>query len=413
MHSAKVKWILRYMFILLLMLMMVFSLPVFQKISLCSVAESAAADQTIIYLFWGKECANCEEIKPFLAEMETKYPGIPVKDYEVFGNKENKELLLNMLKEHEADFAGVPVIFIGDRIFQNAGKIGKVDLEAAISRTLPPVVTVDLPLLGTREADNLSLPLVTVLLAAVDSFNPCAFFVLFSFLGLLIQLRSRKKMLLLGSIFVFISGLLYFLFLAAWLNLFLVFEQIKAITLLAGIVAIFIGVINIKDFFFFKKGISLTIPDQAKPKLFDRMRKLLRTTSFSSIAFGAVILAVAANFYELLCTAGFPMVFTRILTLNNLPTFTYYLYLLLYTLVYVLPLIGIVLILTITLGKRNISEWQGRVLKFVSGAIMFSLGLILIINPLILSNLKFSLSIFLGTIGGASLIALCLKKYFR
>lgn len=107
------------------------------------------------------------------------------------------------------------------------------------------------------------------------------------------------------------------------------------------------------------------------------------------------------------------MVFTRILTLNNLPTFTYYLYLLLYTLVYVLPLIGIVLILTITLGKRNISEWQGRVLKFVSGAIMFSLGLILIINPLILSNLKFSLSIFLGTIGGASLIALCLKKYFR
>ena len=440
MYGAKVKWILRYILILLLIHTIMFSTPFFQKTSLCSPTESAAADKTIIYLFWGKDCHSCEETKPFLKEMETKYPGIEVEDYEVFDNKENKDFLLKMLEEHDSSFSGVPVIFIGDSKFQSFGEKVKVDLEAAIrgclvdSNTNPnpiipkdseaidesknseienstkTVATFKIPLIGIVDADKLSLPLITVILATVDSFNPCAFFVLFSLLGLLVHARSRKKILLIGSIFVFFSGFLYFLFIAAWLNLFLVFRHIKTITLVAGIVSVLIAVINIKDFFFFKRGISFTIPDDAKPKLFDRMRNLIKSTSLPSIVLGTIILAVAASFYELLCTAGFPMVFTRVLTLNNLTPFMYYMYLVLYTLVYVIPLMVIVLVFTITLGKKNISEWQGRVLKFVSGAMMLSLGLILILNPSILNDMMFSLRIFLGTIVGSLVISFYMNR---
>jgi len=101
----------------------------------------------------------------------------------------------------------------------------------------------------------MSLPVITLVIAGLDSFNPCAFFVLFSLLGLLIHAQSRKKMFLIGSVFVFFSGFIYFLFMAAWLNLFLVMGQVEIITKIAGSVAVVIAAINIKDFFIFKKGV--------------------------------------------------------------------------------------------------------------------------------------------------------------
>ncbi len=504
MYGTKVNRILKYIFILLIMHTVILVTPVFQKTSICSQTESIAAEsigkpsqenKTIIYLFWGEGCHSCEEIKPFLEEMKVKYPGLEVKDYEIFNSKENKELLLKMLDEHNSRFSGVPVTFIGDKKFQGFRETVKEELEGAINicmaegcidpvskivfessdepKTSEPVedenkeekikddeprnttqrnnagsesvleaqpgidskeqssksgidinqksgdnkqksqddsTLFEIPILGRMDAAKLSIPLVTVLLAGVDSFNPCAFFVLFSLLGLLVHARSRRKMLLIGSIFVFFSGFIYFMFMAAWLNLFLVLGHIKTITLIAGIVSVLIAVINIKDFFFFKKGISLTIPDHAKPKLFDRMRKLIKSTSLPTIVLGTIILAVVANSYELLCTAGFPMVFTRALTLNNLPSFTYYMYLALYNFIYIIPLAVIVLVFTITLGKRNISEWQGRVLKFVSGAMMMGLGLILIVDPSILNNLIISFGIFFSTIASSLVISFLMKN---
>src|SRR4030043_88063 len=124
--------------------------------------------------------------------------------------------------------------------------------------------TVYIQWIGKRDASEMSLPVITLVIAGLDSFNPCAFFVLFSLLGLLIHARSRRKMLLVGSIFVFFSGFIYFIFMAAWLNLFLFMGQVQMITKVAGLTAVLIAAINIKDFFLFKKGVSLTIPDNAK-----------------------------------------------------------------------------------------------------------------------------------------------------
>jgi len=234
--------------------------------------------------------------------------------------------------------------------------------------------------------------------------------VLLSLLGLLVHARSRNMMLLIGLVFVFFSGFVYFLFMAAWLNLFLVMGQVAIITTVAGVVSVIIAAINIKDFFLFKQGVSLSIPDSAKPGLFDRMRRLMRATSMISILAGTTVLAIVANSYELLCTAGFPLVFTRILTLQNLPAATYYLYLMFYNIVYVVPLLIIVVVFTATLGSRKLSEWQGRVLKLVSGSMMLGLGIVLLADPSLLSSLLTSLGVLSAAIVLSLIVATVTRR---
>ena len=215
----------------------------------------------------------------------------------------------------------------------------------------------------------------------MDSFNPCAFFVLLFLLSLMVHARSRSRMLLIGITFVSISALVYFMFMAAWLNLFMMIGAMPTITLVAGLIAVTIGLLNTKDYFQFGQGPSLSIPASAKPSLFRRMRGLVRANRTTTILVGTAGLAIAANSYELLCTAGFPMVFTRLLTLSELSSTQYYAYLVLYNLVYVLPLMVIVLIFALTLGAYKLGEQQGLLLKLVSGLMMLWLGVVLLVAP--------------------------------
>jgi thiol-disulfide isomerase/thioredoxin len=403
-----------------------------------------------IHFFWGKGCPHCAEEEEFLKEMKKKYPSLEIYDYEVWYDETNATLLVRMAKAYKLTTSGVPVTFIGNQGIVGFSQHTREELEQLIPRCLsepcidPYAVlsgkvspetpgtgtqageaagksdnlecteksrTVYIPWIGNIEASESSLPLMTLVIAGLDSFNPCAFFVLFSLLGIMIHAQSRKRMLLTGGVFVFFSGFIYFVFMAAWLNLFLVMGQVAFITKIAGSVAIIIALINIKDFFVFKKGVSLTIPDSAKPKLFDRMRKLLKSTSVVSVLIGTAVLAIAANSYELLCTAGFPMVFTRILTLNNLPSLTYYFYLVLYNIVYVIPLSVIVVLFTVTLGKKHLTEWQGRMLKLVSGTMMLGLGGVLLVQPEILNSTLISFSLLLGALAISGIIILFTRKF--
>ncbi|MCG2709891.1 MAG: hypothetical protein L6246_06210 [Thermodesulfovibrionales bacterium] len=406
----------------------------------------------IVYFFWGKGCQHCDEEKAFLEEMKKKYINMQIKDYEVWYNKQNAILLSQMTDAYKIKVSGVPVTFVGENAFVGFSKQSKEEIETAIhnctirkcikpteKKIEVPVVpekafieksesekektrktdekkfededkTVTIPLVGKLDATNISLPFITLVIAGFDGFNPCAFFVLLSLLGLLVHAQSRRKMLLIGGVFVFFSGFIYFVFMAAWLNLFLFMGQVAIITKIAGAVSVVIAVINIKDFFAFKKGISLTIPDSAKPKLFDRMRKLMKSTSILSILVGTAVLAVTANTYELLCTAGFPMVFTRILTLNDLSTLSYYLYLVLYNVIYVVPLSVIVLVFTVTLGKKKLTEWQGRVLKLISGTMMLGLGVVLILNPALLNNILVSIILLSVALAVSTAVVFFIRK---
>lgn len=273
--------------------------------------------------------------------------------------------------------------------------------------------TVAIPFLGQVDVSKLSLPILTVVLASLDSFNPCAFFVLLTLLSMLTHAKTKSRILVIGGVFVFFSGFVYFLFMSAWLNLFLFIGELQAVTVIAGVIAVFMGAVNVKDFFYFKKGLSLSIPEQAKPGLFKRMRQLLNANSMPTMLIGAVSLSVVANSYELLCTAGFPMVFTRALTLNNLSTASYYSYLAFYNVIYVIPLFVIVMVFYFTLGGRKLSETQGQVLKLISGMMMLALGGVLVFKPDALNNLMVSLLVIAVALGLSAVITLLKFRVFK
>ena len=268
-----------------------------------------------------------------------------------------------------------------------------------------------LPLLGELDTQSLSLPVLTIVLAAVDSFNPCAFFVLLFLLSLLVHSGSRRRMALIGGTFIFFSGAVYFLFISALLQVFLIIGGLPVITKAAGGVAMLISVINIKDFFFFKKGVSLGIPEETKPGLFRRMRELLKSTSTVSAVAGTAVLAAAANSYELLCTAGFPLVFSRTLTLHRMHPAGYYAYAALYCVVYAIPLLAILGVFIFTLGSRKLTEWQGRKLKLVSGFMMLFLGLVLLLDPSRLTDAWSAVLILLAALAASFLVIEAVKRF--
>jgi thiol-disulfide isomerase/thioredoxin len=400
-------------------------------------AKIVHADNKVkLYFFWGKGCPHCAEEEKFLEQLKKKYPQLEVESHEVWYDRENARLFSQMAEAYGTRPEGVPTTFIGEfkpvvgyRNYELTGKIIEDRVKDCIKRgCIDPVEklgrpagakdisdreeenAITLPFLGRVDTSRMSLPVLTIVLAGLDSFNPCAFFVLFTLLGILLCAKSRKRMLLIGGTFVFFSGLIYFLFMSAWLNLFLLIGEFKIVTVIAGITALIIGGINIKDFFFFKKGVSLVIPEKAKPKLFERMRNLLKATSIQSMMTGTIVLAVAANTYELLCTIGFPMIFTKVLTSHGLPKSAYYLYLVYYNVIYVIPLLFIVLVFSITLGAKKLTEWQGQILKLISGFMMLGLGLILFIDPALFNNIFVATGLLAITLASAGVIIFIMKK---
>jgi len=376
-----------------------------------SVTEKTDKAPVTLYFFWGEGCAHCARAKPFLAELKRNHPALRIESWEVLEHRENIPILMEMAKARNHEATGVPTFIIGDRVLSGFSAGTAAELERLVKSALAGVADADagsltIPLIGRIDTSRVSLPVFTIILAGLDSFNPCAFFVLFFLLSLLIHAHSRSRMLLIGGVFVLFSGIVYFVFMAAWLNLFLITGSLPAVTIAAGIIALIVAAINIKDFFFFEQGISLVIPEGQKPKLFARMRNLLRAGSTLSMVAGTVVLALVANSYELLCTAGFPMVYTRMLTLQRLSTMQYYAYLAFYNVVYVVPMAVIVGVFTVSLGSRKLTERQGRVLKLVSGIMMLGLGLVLLINPSLLNSPLASVELLGGTLAVAAMIIL-------
>jgi glutaredoxin len=391
--------------------------------------------QVHLYVFWSATCPHCHRALRFIGGLDEELPWLEVQALEVSA-PENARLYRRLAEHTGTEARYVPAFFYCGRSLQGydddatTGRFLREGLEACraelVARTAtdkpratedvtaaPGSPPIDLPLLGPLDPSALSLPLLTVVLAGLDAFNPCAFFVLLFLLSLMVHARSRTRMALVGGVFVFFSGLLYFVFMAAWLSLFLIVGYLPLVTAAAGLVAVFIGLVNIKDFVRLKRGISLSIPERAKPGLYHRMGNLVGTGSLPAMLAATVALALAANTYELLCTAGFPLVFTRILTLAELAAPTYYGYLAFYNAVYVLPLLAIVVVFVVTLGARKLKEEEGRILKLLSGLMMLGLGLVLLFTPETLSQPLTALALILAALAMTALVVWVARRTDR
>ena len=388
--------------------------------SMLAATQPVVADEKVtVEFFYSSGCGDCEEKEPIIDEIEQEYSGeIVVYRKDISMDKKYLDEWLNY------GFFDIPAVVVNNETKIPYEEITKEQLERVIDSYLAGNETnkttnntlIDIPFFGKideSQLSQLSLPVLTVILGAVDSVNPCSFFVLLFLLNLLIYAQSRKKMALIGGIFIFFSGFIYFIFMSALLNIFILSAHTALITAIAGVVAMFLGSLNIKDFFFFKKGLSASIPESKKPGLFRRMRKLVKATKISTMIIGVIVLAVSANTYELFCTLGFPMIFTRALTLHNLPLTEYYLYILFYNLVYVIPLCLIVLMFVITLGRRKLTQWQGQVLKLVSGTMMLLLGIVLLFAPVLLRSVFAAVAILVVALTAAGVISVVWKKHLK
>ena len=137
------------------------------------------------------------------------------------------------------------------------------------------------------------------------------------------------------------------------------------------------GLINMKDFFAPGVGPSLSISDKSKPGIYQRMRAILQARSLGAAIAGVIVLGLLVQVVEFLCTSGFPALFTRILTLRQLDTASYYGYLLLYNAAYMFDDVVVLAIGVTTLSNRRLQEKEGRWLKLISGVVMVCLGIYL------------------------------------
>jgi hypothetical protein len=168
---------------------------------------------------------------------------------------------------------------------------------------------------------------------------------------------------------------------AAWLNVFLILGMSNSLRISLAMVALLMGVINVKDYFAFKQGFSLSIPETAKPGIYAHVRKVLNAEALAASLVSVSILAVLVNFIELLCTAGLPAIYTAVLTQQGLQGAEYYAYLLLYNLAYIADDSLMVVIAVVTLGSHKLTEHSGRWLKLLSGAVMLALAMIMLLKP--------------------------------
>jgi hypothetical protein len=278
---------------------------------------------------------------------------------------------------------GVPTFVIDGQVlvgFSDAERTGPA-LRALIARALPAAPVVETTLFGTLSASRLGLPLFTLALGLLDGFNPCAMWVLLFLLSLLVRLQSRRRMALIAGTFVFVSGAVYYAFMAAWLNIFLAVGMSAALRWTLGVVALAIGGINVKDFVAWGRGLSLSIPASAKPGLYSRARAVLKADALPASLAAVTALAVVVNIVELLCTAGLPAIYTAVLTQHDLSHAAHYAYLGLFIVGYMADDTVMVALAVAALGSHKLTERAGRSLKLLSGLVMLALGSVLLFRP--------------------------------
>jgi len=414
-------------------------------------APRVQADQpVVIYFFWGDGCPHCSAEKPFLAELQQRYPSVKVHSYEVWNDRVNQLFFRLMGEAYGFEPSAVPTTLIGRNHWVGFADTLAAEMEAAVqfcvangcpdagAGVLPGIPTatpvapptagaavastaaeapaaalaaaapefeqaalLQMPWLGTIDLRAQSLALSTALIALVDGFNPCSLWVLSILLALTLHTGSRKKVLIVGLVFITVTAFIYMLFIAGLFTVFRFVSFLGWIQALIALIAIFFAAVNIKDYFWYKQGLSFTIADSRKPGIYQGMRRIIAAgDSLWGMIAATVLLAVGVSIVEFSCTAGFPMLWTNLLISQEATTWTFVALLLVYMLIYQLDELGIFLVSVVTLKSKKLEESQGRLLKLIGGMLMLALAGVMLIDPTWMNNLATSLYVF-----GAALVA--------
>jgi len=388
-----------------------------------TLAQEDTANPLRLYFFHADGCPHCADEEEFLKGLESVYPNLNVLKFEVSKNTNNQKLIRQVSEKLNTTAGAVPFTVIGDQYisgfnsmtgeqikynvdycstYQCVDIVGDIlglpdpnntpaeppspqntttplIVEKPNGKTIPEII--DLPFLGEIKTTNLSLPILTIIIGAIDGFNPCAMWVLIFLISLLLGIDNKTRRWVLGGTFIFASGLVYFLFLAAWLNIFLFIGLIVWVRLLIGAVAIGVGGYNLRDYFVNKNAVCKVTGTEKRQKTFAKLKNVAQSKNFLISLGGIIIIAFAVNLVELVCSAGLPAIYTNILTMSGIPTWQYYGYLLLYILIFMLDDLIVFVIAMATMQVTGLSSKYSRYSNLIGGILMLILGAIMILKP--------------------------------
>jgi hypothetical protein len=360
-------------------------------IGFTSQGTSSPGEGYEVHFFYLPGCSHCEEQEPFNQKLETEYPSINITRHDAT-TPAGTALLSQMLEErgieYEPDF---PITIFGNQVFggweseDTTGTAIEEALQQCLAGDCPPPTgeeprdTIMLPLIGEIVLADYSLPALAIILGLVDGFNPCAMWVLVYLISIVAILRDKKRIWLIVGSFVLASGILYFLFMTVWLNLFLFIGYVKAVTIVIGLVALGGGILQIKGFVETKGAVVCEVTDEeSRKKTMTKVQEIVSSPLTWGILVGIVALAFTVNAVEFVCSAAIPAVFTQVLSLANLSTFQYYGYILLYVLFFMLDDLVIFGTAAFALTSR-VGDRYARYSRPVGATILIILGLLLLV----------------------------------
>lgn len=357
-----------------------------------------------VYYFYVDTCYYCGMMKDFLAEQE-KDPNVTVYMYEIAYDKENQQLVKDIEDLMSIKIAVVPFVIVGRDTFVGFSEgITDVEIEAAINHAQSTYVrdvvgemlgysdpsnddgslikktTFNVPIFGEIDAQSFSLPSLAVVMGTIDGFNPCAMWVLLLLISMLVHVREKWKMWTLGIVFLLTSAIMYFFFMLSWLNITMLFGSVFILRLIIGAVAIGGGSYNVIKCATTKDGCEV-IDEGKRKKFIVRIKQITSEKKLIVAIIGIIGLAITVNLVELLCSAGLPIVFTQVLSLNNLSPMAYVGYLLLYVFFFLIDDLVIFFIAMKTYHLTGLSTRYARVTQMVGGVIMIALGVLMLVKP--------------------------------
>ncbi len=383
------------------------------------------AEQTTVAvtLFWQEGCPYCAEARDELERLAETNPAIQLEPIEIGVDAAADALFERTLLHFEFDTVAVPLVVIGDRSFlgflggghsaaqydeairqclgracpdliadlargaARPGRANQSDGRTAAEEPSPTAVPdlIHVPLIGEVRPRDLSLPALTVLLAAVDGFNPCAMWVLVFLIGLLLGLKDEKRMWLLGGAFLAATAVMYLAVMAAWLNLILFLGAVIWVRLAIGALAVGSGVYFLREYWTKPEAVCVVTNPTRREMIMSAFRSVVTQNQLALSVLGIMALAVLVNFIELLCSAGVPAVYTQILALSDLTRSAYYAYLGLYIAVFMLDDVAIFATAMIAVRVSGLTGKYARLSHLIGGVVLLSIGAVMLLRPELLS----------------------------
>ncbi|MFO8076279.1 MAG: hypothetical protein R6T85_09195 [Egibacteraceae bacterium] len=259
---------------------------------------------------------------------------------------------------------------------------------------------------GEVELAGQPLLAATALIALVDGFNPCSLWVLTVLLAMILHTRSRARVAAVGLTFLLVTATVYGVFIAGLFAAFAVAGFADPVRFGVAALALAFAAVNIKDYVAFKQGVSLTIPDRFKPRIYRGGRSVREDKPLPIVLAITVALAAGVALIELPCTAGLPLVWTGLVSDAGVDGAGFVGLLAVYLVVYLGIEIVLLLAALVTLASVRLDEARGRVLKLIGGAVMAAIAVVLIVDPSVMESFAGSLGVIGAALGVAAVVAL-------